>query len=69
MISRLAEGFFMGGANELVGATAAREARPWGELFGADVRGRFLDDFFGLVNLLRITPGDLSLVVLEVVEY
>ena len=57
-----AQGFFVSRANGLVGATPTNEAWIGWELRGTDVRGSFLNDFFGIVELLGIARGDLGLV-------
>jgi hypothetical protein len=59
-----AEGFFVGGADWLVGAAAAEEAGLGGEVSGADVGGGFLDGGFGFGDLLGVARGFLALVVL-----
>jgi hypothetical protein len=57
-----AQGFFVSRANRLVGATPTNEAWIGWELRGTNVRGSFLNDFFGIVELPGIARGDLGLV-------
>src|SRR5690242_6974130 len=56
----------MGGANRLVRAIAANKSRVGREFAGANVGGSLQNDFLGLVQLLGVPRGDLSLIRLKV---